>query len=208
MATTGSNILLVTASTLEGTTYTTQPYISLADPKEAMTQSLPTQPIGGSGSLVASKAAVQDRVVFDHGLTAIPAAGTPLPNPDASGTYIGAFAKNGGILLSLSGTTPQTIDLTDLTANTPAGTIGDTAFSKINSIVFNNSGAGAVVVTTGATTPAGLPAFNATSSGVTAAAGSCFADYSKAGVTVDSTHKLIVVTPAATTTLVVSIGGS
>jgi hypothetical protein len=208
MATTGSNFVEVTASTLSGTTVTTAPFLEAMGPKEAVTLSQPTQPLGGSGSIPAVSAVCVSKVSIDPSLTAIPAIGTPHVTPENYGVTLGAFALNGCQLMSLSGTTPETLDLTDLTANSPASYAGDTTFAKAYCIIFNNLGAGDVVVTTGATNPAGLPKFNGTSAGLTVPAGSVVVVHSKAAVTVDSTHKLIVCTPAATTTLAITVCGA
>lgn len=197
MATTGNNFAKIGVTTLSGTAVlagATTPFVEAISPGTA------TNADGG--------ATVVDRVIHDLSLTAIPASLQSVPFKNTAGTHIGAFAKNGCALLALSGTTPQTVDLTDLTANTPASYAGDTGFSTANTIIFNNLGAGAVTVSTGATNPAGLPTMGSTSSGVTVPANSILTVHSKAGVTVDSTHKNIVCTPAATTTFCVSIGGA
>jgi hypothetical protein len=208
MATTGSNFVEVTVSTLSGSAVATAPYLEALGPKEAMVSSQPTQPLGGSGSPVASKSVCVDRVLVDLSFTTLPAVGTPQPVPEAYGTQLGAYAKNGSVLLSLSGTTAQTISLVNTATNTPQSTAGDTVFANVNTLVFSNLGTGAVVITTGATNPAGLPTFNGTSAGFTVAAGSVAVFNSAANIAVNSGATNIVCTPAASTTLVVSIGGA
>jgi hypothetical protein len=210
MATTGQNFVRVTGSTpvLNGSAVATPPYLDAMGPKEAMSASELDQVAGGSGAAVASAAGVVDRVTFDLSLTALPTVGSPQPVPVAYGSYVGAFAKNGCQLMTLSGTTPESLDLTDLTANTPASYAGDTTFATANVIIFNNVGTHDLVISPGASNPASLPKMTGTSPTFTVAAGSVVAFHSAAGATVDSTHKIITVTPTAGGNLAISVGGA
>jgi hypothetical protein len=208
MAITGSNFVLITGTTLQGSAVQTGSNLLAQGPKEALVQSTPTQALGGSGSLITSDAVCVDRVVFDPAYTTVPAIGTPQPIPSVYGNHIGAFAKNGCQLMALSGTTPETLSLMDLTANSPASYAGDTVFSNVNLIIFNNLGAGAVVVTTGASNPANLPKMNGTSAGFTVPANSIVVFHSKANVATSASLTNIVCTPAATTNLVITVCGS
>ena len=82
MPTTGSNFIQVNATTLLGSTVTTAPYLQSDGPKECMVQTQPTQPVGGSGSPIATKSVIVDRVAVDLSLTVIPATGTPPLTPE------------------------------------------------------------------------------------------------------------------------------
>jgi hypothetical protein len=147
-----------------------------------------------------------DKVIVDLGLTTVPAAGSGAHiRPD--GLILGAYAKNGNALISLSGTTPVTISLADLTSNTTVSA-GDTVFATGNVIVFRNLTAGAVTIAPGASNPSNFPLFAGTTPTLTVPANSVVVVHSAAGVTIDSTHKTILITPAVTGTFSVSVGGA
>lgn len=205
MATTGVNFVLVKAAVLDGAGVEANPNLIALGGKESAEVSRPVQVVGGSGTPTASLSVVADRLVVDPSLTSTPAQGSPYAVPDIYGTILGGYAKNGSVLLKLSGTVDQTVDLTDTTAGTPQAYAGDTAFSNVNLLVVNNLGTGSVEV---APTSAALPNLSGTAPTLTVAAGSIGVSHSKANLTVDGSHKVITVTPAATTTVVLTICGS
>lgn len=196
MATTGSNFVEITTTTLSGSAVTTQPYLKSVGPKEASTI------VEGSGGVVV------DKLMVDLALTSAPVAGTPGNVPIHYAPYIGNFAKNGALLLSLSSTTAQDVDLTDTTANTPASYVGDTAFSTVNVLVLKNIGATALTIKPGASNASDIPKFTGTSPTLQIPAGSTHVIHSNAGVTVDSTHKVFTITPTSGGTLAISVGGA
>ena len=210
MATTGVNFVEVTGSTavLNGSAVVTPPYLDDFGPKEAMSLSELDQVVGGSGAATASKVIVVDKVTFDPSLVAIPNPGSPHVVPVTYGTFVGNFAKNGGVLLTLTGTTAQSVDLTNTTTNTPASYAGDTAFSNVNLIIFNNLGAVDLVVSPGASNPARLPEMTGTSPTITVPAGSFVVVHSTANLAVDSTHKVFTVTPTAGGSMAITVCGS
>ncbi len=106
------------------------------------------------------------------------------------------FAKHGGANYQLTGTTAQTIDLTDLTANTPTSSAGDTTFAKWNTLVFNNLDAADVTIAPGGSNPARL-LLSGTGPTLTIPANTSIALSSLAGLVIDSTHKIITVTPTS-----------
>jgi hypothetical protein len=193
---TGSNFVEVTATTLNGTAVTTAPYVDTYGPKEAMV----TQQ-GNGGKCV-------DRVTYDLSLTQIPSAGTPPPVPENYGTIVGAFAKNACALLTLTGTTAITLDLTNVVAATGVVVAGDTSFATANVLILNNLGAVDLTISPGGSNPARIPQLGGTTPTLTIPAGSCIAIHSAAGYAVDSTHKTFTITPTAGGTLAVSVGGA
>ncbi len=210
MSTTATNFVYVTGSNpvLNGATVSTPPFLDTYNPKEAMAVSQLVQPAGGSGSPSANVNMVIDRVMFDPGLSAIPNVGGPWPVPEVYGGVVGNFAKNGSVLLSLSGTTAQSVDLTNTTANSPASSAGDTTFSNINLIIANNIGTHDLVLSPGAANPARLPEMGGTTPTITVPAGSYHVFHSAANLAVDGTHKIITVTPSAGGTLALTFCGS
>jgi hypothetical protein len=198
MATTGSNFAKIATNTLSGTT----------NQVGATTPFLTTIQSQNAGNMEANTAGVVvDKLSFDPSITAIPAKGTQRAVSGSSGKHLGAYAKNGCIELALSGTTPQTIDLTNLAVNTPAGTAGDLVFATVNVLHFQVFGAGDVALTS-PSNPSPLPKLAGTTPGITVHANSSHLYELAAGGTIDSTHKLIVCTPTATTTLCVTVGGA
>ena len=198
MSTTGTNFVLVTGSNpiVNGTTVETPPYLDTYGPREAATVSALDQVVGGSGAATASAASVIDRVTFDAALTAIPPTGSPEWVPVAYGTYIGNYAKNGSVLLTLSGTTAQNINLQNTTTNTPASYAGDTVFANINVIVFNNTGTQAVKFALGGSNPAPFPEFGGTSPYLTIPAGSIHVFHTATAQAISGSANLLTVTPA------------
>lgn len=196
MATTGQNFVEVTTTTLSGATVTTQPFLVALGFKEAAEVEQ-----GGKGVCV-------DRVVFDLSLPGAPPAGTPHQSPTVYGAYCGGYAKNGEVLLTLSGSTAQSIDLTNTAVNTPASSAGDTAFATVNCLILRNLGLVDLVLSPGASNPSNIPKLGGTSPTLTIPAGSCVVIHSLAGVTIDSTHKVFTITPTSGGSLAVGIGGA
>ncbi len=117
-----------------------------------------------------------------------------------------ALAKNGAATVALAGTTPKTIDLTDLTSIT-ASYAGDTTFASFSRLTFKNLGAGSLTVAPGASNPASL-GINGTTPSVTVQPGASVTISYPTPVTVDATHKTILLTPAADTTFSIAVGGA
>ena len=117
------------------------------------------------------------------------------------------YAKLAGIVLSLTGTTPITLDLTTLAAATGVQVAGASSFSNWNKMLFQNTGATPLVVSPGESNPLRNP-LGGTSPTHTLASGDEALWNSNAGSAVDSTHKTITVTPTSGGQLFVAIGGS
>jgi hypothetical protein len=117
----------------------------------------------------------------------------------------GGYAKNGMVYLTLTGTTPVSLDLTALGSNTVYA--GDVAFANWNQLVFNNTGAQDLVVSPNVSNGARL-LLGGTSPTITVPAGSAVTLESVANVVIDSTHKSITITPTAGGSMAVCVGGS
>lgn len=123
------------------------------------------------------------------------------------------LAKHGAIHFTTTGTTAVTVDLLDLTANTPTSYVGDTTFATWNKIIaFNCSGldgvaAADMTLAAGASNPARLP-LGGTSPTLTIPASSPVVLFDKAGQAVDSTHNAITITPTAGGNVVLLVAGS
>ena len=117
------------------------------------------------------------------------------------------FALSGAIRLTLSGTTTKTIDLTDLTS-AAASYAGDTTFAKFMTLVLYNDGAASVTFASGASNGASV-GLAGTSPTLSVGAGKFHVlNYATAGVTVDSTHKTIDITPTSGGSFVLVVGGA
>jgi hypothetical protein len=116
------------------------------------------------------------------------------------------YAKNGACSVALTGTTPVTLSLIDLTSNSDFSA-GDAVFASWKLLVFYNTGAASLTVKTAASNGATLP-LNGTSPTITVPAGSKAILENAAGVTVDATHKDITVTPADDGGFAVCVGGA
>lgn len=138
------------------------------------------------------------------GTSGLPAGGTA--------TFIGGFsnqgfAKNGAIHITTSGTTAVNPDLTNL-ATGATSTAGDTTFATVNKIKIRNAGTAAMTVAPGGSNPANLPKFTGTTPTLSLDPGAEIEFYSDAGATVDSTHKVITITPSSGGDVVVCVGGA
>lgn len=116
-----------------------------------------------------------------------------------------SFALNGAATVALSGTTAKTVDLTDLTSVTDSYA-GDTTFAGFTQLTFKNLGAGSVTIAPGGSNPASIGLGGTTPTLTLAPGASHTLNYGSA-VTVDSTHKTILLTPAATTVVSIAVGG-
>jgi hypothetical protein len=196
MATTASNFLKFAAGIFRGTGIASATAVTAAavGPFEA------AEVEQGSGGVVI------DKLILDPSLAAVPTTGSGAKIP-LSGKVLGAYAKNGVVLITLSGTTPVTLDLTDTTSGTTA-TAGDTAFASVNTILFRSLGAAAVTIAPGGSNPADLPKFTGTTPTLKLALNGVVLVNEVAAVTVDSTHKGILLTPTAGGTIAIYIGGA
>jgi hypothetical protein len=116
------------------------------------------------------------------------------------------YAKNGAATVALTGTTPVTITLADLTSAT-ASSAGDTVFATVNKLVLKNTGAADLTVAPGGSNPFDLFLAGTTPT-LTVPAGSTITIESVAGKTVDSTHKTILITPTAGGSFAIAVGGA
>lgn len=136
---------------------------------------------------------------------------TGLPNNAASIIIPGfsnqGFAKNGAFHATTSGTTAVSVDLTNLTTNATSSD-GDTVFATASKVVVKNCGTADMTIAPGASNPASLPKFAGTTPTLTVAAGTEAVFFSDAGATVDSTHKIITITPVSGGDVVVAVGGA
>jgi hypothetical protein len=112
------------------------------------------------------------------------------------------YAKNGVMRIVLSGTTLETIDLTNTATGTDAQA-GDTVFASWSQLHFYNDGAASVTVAPGATNGATVP-FTA----ITVAAGARHVFTPASAVTIDGTHKTLDITPTSGGSLIVIVGGA
>lgn len=126
---------------------------------------------------------------------------------DYGGLATAGFAKNGCAYLTLTGTTPVTLDLTALAPAAGVVVAGDAAFGSTKRIRLFNNGAADVVLSPGGSNPANL-GFGGTSPTLRVPAGSYVELNNAAGNAVDSTHKTVTVTPTAGGSCGVCVGGS
>lgn len=118
-----------------------------------------------------------------------------------------SFAKNGGAYFTLSGTTAVTLSLLDLTSTTTFST-GDTVYATVNQLTIKNLGLADITIAPGGSNPSNFPKFSGTTPTLTIPAGSALVLTSLAGVTVDSTHKTILITPTSGGAVSIAVGGA
>jgi hypothetical protein len=116
-------------------------------------------------------------------------------------------AKTACALLTFTGATPITLDLSNLAAATGVQVAGANAFSAWNRILFNNLGNQPIAVSPGGTNPLRTK-LGGTSPVHTLQPGDLDHWYASAGLAVDATHKTITFTPTSGGQLAVAIGGS
>ena len=114
------------------------------------------------------------------------------------------------VYVPLTGTTPVNIDLTDLTSGATLNTAGDTTFATWNKIRISNAVAGTPAdVTYG---PGGSNPLRTLLAGttptLTVPASSTVTLASAAGLAVDSTHKVLTITPTAGGAVTIAVSGS
>ena len=114
---------------------------------------------------------------------------------------VGQYTKTGATRFALSGTTPKAILLTNTTTGADSYA-GDTVFASFMTLILYNDSTAAVVVTPSASNGASLGFTSLT----VPAGGTHILNYPVAGV-VDGTHYSIDITPGATGSIVLCIGG-
>ncbi len=216
MATTGSNGVVTggTATTLNGTQVSTNPYVAAFTPHAAL-DLVNAGPPKGSGiqTFTDDSALVIDRVFCDFSLTTIPPGIGA--NILAFGNFIGGYALNGFGRMTLATTTTGDIDLTDITlaADSRITTAGDTAFGHIGCLVLINRSATVLTLKPGGSNPASFPLFAGTTPTLAVPAQvsgvpGILVMRSPTLVVVDSSHKILTVTPTAGGVMDFAVGGS
>lgn len=121
-----------------------------------------------------------------------------------------SYAKNGAAVGTLSGTTPVTIDFTDITSGTSGTTAwaGDTTFATLNQLVLTNTGAADFTLAPGGSNPSRFPTFSGTTPTITVPAGASLTLAAVTGLTVDSTHKTLTITPTSGGSFALAVGGA
>lgn len=190
MATTGVDFVLQSkvATQVKGATTKAAPYAIAVDPYNART--IAGRVPGGAGTGLVGPTGLANNGDFL-----------------IDGFAFQGFAKNGGYHKTTSGTTSVTIDLTDLTSGATSSD-GDTTFATVNKITLYNCGAADMTIAPGGSNPSNIPKFTGTTPTIALPAGSQVTIVSGAGVTVDSTHKTILVTPTSGGDLMVAVGGA
>jgi hypothetical protein len=144
-------------------------------------------------------ATIIDRVTFDLSLVNAAPSG---------GKIVSGFAKNAAIVLTLTGTTPITVDLTSVVATTGVIVAGDSSFTTVFAMVLNNLGVTDLTISPGGSNPSRIPQFTGTTPTLTIPAAGVVTVYSLAGYAVDSTHKTFTITPTSGGTLAIAVGGA
>lgn len=178
MATTLQNFVLLTKAALVGSTVQAANYPVAVNPANA------TQLVNGGSGVTVDKVSI-----------------------DSSND---GYAKHGVVYVALTGTTAVNIDLTDLTSGSTLPTAGDTTFATWNKIVINNAVAGTPAdVTYSPGGSNGLRSLLAgTSPTLTVPANASFPLQSPAGLAVDSTHKVLTITPTAGGAVTIAVSGA
>jgi hypothetical protein len=214
MSTTGQNFVLTggTGSYLSGAGVVTAPFVLGLDGGSAQDACNAAPPSGsGVASGFANNSATPiDRVMFDFAMTAVPPGiGT---NILTFGTYVGAFAKNGAIYVTFTGTTAVSIDLTNLSNSVGVtfSQVGDTSLATINALVVRNLSAVASTITIapGGANPSRFPSLAGTTPTLALLANDIFCQSSALGLVVDSTHKVITFTPTVGGSMALAYGGA
>ena len=195
----GNNFVLIASGdpVLVGTTVQTPPFIAVLSSAQAAQRVVNTDGL----------ATPLDRIVFDPALTSVP---PPIGTVFSTfGKYVGGAAKNGCGLMTLVGTTPINIELTDLTLAGSSSIIsaGDTSFN-VSTIIFNNIGNHELIITLGSSNPSRFPTLSGTTPGFTVPAGGCVPWFSPTPLVVDSTHRILTVTPTSRGQLAFAVCGS
>ncbi len=181
MATTKSNFVIVMNESLDGAGVVAAPSIRAFDP--GMADQITGR--GPGGTATANFFVDRNR---------------------AADLAISSYAKNGALVVTLTGTTPVDLSLIDLTSNA-TDTAGDTVFAKWMMLKFYNPGAADWTFKQAAATPANLLGVSTTPA-ISVRAGSSVTLFSVLGENVDSTHKLLTITPTSGGTCAIAVGGS
>lgn len=212
MSTTGQNFVLTggTGSYLNNTTVVTAPFVLGLDGLSALDAVNAAPPTGsGVASGFANNSATPlDRIIVDLALMSTPGVGTNLL---AFGQFIGNFAKNGGLYITFTGTTAVNVDLTALATaiGVTSSQAGDTSLATANCLIFRNlSASGTITISPGASNPSSLPKFTGTTPTLSVDFGGTMIIYDPSGQTVDSTHKVITLTPSAGGAMSLCYGGA
>lgn len=195
MATTNSSFIFQNkAASLNSAAFTAIPYVEAVDRQSA---NIITGRVPGGGAYNGASNVVSNSIAkLDAMMTDLALAG---------------YAKNGCFQVTTSGTTGITIDLTNL-ATAATTTAGDLVFAKWNLLIFYNlSGvdgvtAAAMTVGPGGSNP--LTLFTGTTPTIALAASSRIVVENTTGVTIDSTHKTLLITPTAGGNFALCVGGS
>jgi hypothetical protein len=187
-------------------------YVQALDPVSAQDFCNAAGP-GGSGvqSSTNVSATSLDRVIFDFAMKGLSLGiGSQILS---FGKFIGGFNKNGALYVTFTGTTPVNIDLTALATaiGVTSSQAGDTSLATFNCLIMQNLSASisTLTVSPGASNPAPLPnALGGTTPTIALALGAVHCEYDAAGKTIDSTHRIITVTPSAGGALGFAYGGS
>lgn len=116
------------------------------------------------------------------------------------------FAKNGVYVKTLSGTTAVNPDLTDLTSGATSYA-GDTTFASFSLLTIYNTGAADISFAPGGSNPASIGMSGTGPSQTVKAGGRVTLDFGTP-ITVDSTHKVITITPTAGGSVALVVGGA
>jgi hypothetical protein len=211
----GQNFVLTggTGAYLVGSAVVSAPFVLGLDPVSAQ-DAVNAAPPGGSGvnnTFANNSATPIDRVLFDLGMLAVPPGiGS---NVLAFGTWIGGFAKNGALYITFTGTTPVTIDFTNLGASVgvTSSQAGDTLLTTFNCLIVKNisSVTSTITIAPGGSNPVINPNVLAgTTPTIALAPGDVHCEYSALGSAVGSSHKTMLFTPTAAGTLVIAYGGA
>lgn len=179
---TGANIVKLAAATHVGAVVQAANTLAALNPTSARQLEL------------AGNATRCDRVHVDLGQAILPTGDT------------GGFAKNGAIRLTLSGTTPKTIDLTDLTSGADSYA-GDTTFASFSTLTLFNDGAAAVTFAPGGSNPASVGLAGTTPT-LSVGAGVKHSLNYASPVTVSGSAKNITITPTSGGSFILCVGGA
>jgi hypothetical protein len=115
------------------------------------------------------------------------------------------YAAHGAGGLTFSGTTPITIDLTNISGAATVST-GDNLSSALNTLVVQNTGAADITLAPGGSNPVSF--MSGTTPTITVAAGGAIALSWPAGLTISSSHKTLLFTPTSGGSAVFAVAGA
>ncbi len=123
---------------------------------------------------------------------------------------LAAYTSNAGILLTLTGSTAITIDVTNISATATSSAGQNTFASKVNTMILQNIGAQALTIAQGTSNPLSLGLAGTTPT-LSIAAGSTHVlnlGTPSAGSPVSGTTKTFTVTPTSGGSLLIYLGGA